>query len=657
MYNETSQSTAVVERGSDMAKAAISRRLPVGAEVQPDGGVHFRVFAPGRKRVAVVLEGNSLKGNADGGRGKSAASTTHELKAEERGYFSALVGEASVGSRYRFALDDESRAVPDPASRFQPEGVDGSSEVIDPTTYKWRDSKWKGITMPGQVIYEFHIGTFTPEGTWAAAAERLTSLVDIGVTTVEVMPVADFAGRFGWGYDGVDMFAPTRLYGRPDDFRSFVDHAHSLGLGVLLDVVYNHFGPTGAYAGMFTKDYFSKKHGTDWGEAINFDGENAHGVREFFISNAGYWIDEFHIDGLRLDAIHAIQDDSKDHVLAAVRRQVATAAKGRGTLVIAENEHQEAHVVRPADKGGFGHDGTWNDDFHHAARVAMTGHNESYYIDYQGTPQELISSITRGYLYQGQWNLRQSKFRGTASRGLPAQCFVNFLQNHDQVANSAKGLPAHALTSPGRFRAMTALFLLGPGTPMLFQGQEFAASAPFLYFADHEVKLAELVRNGREEYLRQFRSLTGPDSEKIFSDPCDPKTFERCKLDWRERETHTEAVALHKDLLRLRREDPIISAQRADHIAGAVLAPEAFLLRWLEDDGDDRLLLVNMGRDLPFRPPAEPLLAASEGRTWELQWSSEDPKYGGSGTAQLDTKDWYLPGHAAVLLRAVPMTS
>ncbi|HWB00355.1 MAG TPA: malto-oligosyltrehalose trehalohydrolase, partial [Pirellulales bacterium] len=596
----------------------ISRRLPVGAEVQPGGGVHFRVWAPRRRQLQVVF------GPEEGGGSEIAPL---QLAAEGNGYFSGLSAAATIGTRYRFRLDDEPLLYPDPASRLQPEGVHGRSEVVDPGRYRWRDADWQGVSIAGQVIYELHIGTFTPEGTWAAAAEKLHRLVEIGITVIEVMPVAEFHGRFGWGYDGVDLFAPTHLYGTPDAFRAFVDHAHSLGLGVILDVVYNHFGPIGCYVAAFSNDYFSTKHHTPWGQAINFDGDNCAAVREFFVGNAGYWIDEFHVDGLRLDAVQAIEDDSPDHILAAITRRVREAARGRSTIVVAENEYQQAWLAEPVESGGYGLDGMWNDDFHHTARVAMTGHNEYYYNDYHGTPQEMISAVTRGFLYQGQWNVRQQKHRGSPAGRLHGMNFVNFLQNHDQVANSASGLPAHFLTSPGRARAMTAVLLLAPGTPLLFQGQEFAASAPFLFFADFEVEMAELVRTGRQEGLREFRSLTGPDSKTMLADPCDIATFDRCKLDWSQRDRHEHAIALHTDLLRLRRDDTVFASQRADRIAGAVLSSEAYLLRYFGDDGDDRLLLVNMGRDLSFRPPAAPLLAAPRGRTWQLLWSSENPRY------------------------------
>jgi maltooligosyltrehalose trehalohydrolase len=527
----------------------------------------------------------------------------------------------------------------------------GPSEIIDPSEYTWADHDWQGVSLEGQIIYEMHIGTFTRQGTWEAAASELPALKETGITLLEIMPVAEFAGQFGWGYDGVDLYAPTRLYGRPDDFRSFVDRAHALGLGVILDVVYNHFGPTGNWAPLFAKAYNSQKHKTDWGDAMNFDGENAGPVREFVICNAGYWIGEFHLDGLRIDAVQAIVDDSSEHVLAAIARQVRLSARGRKTLVVAENDLQDAKLVRSPSEGGYGLDAVWNDDFHHAARVALTGHNEFYYGNYKGIPQELISAVKWGYLYQGQWNVRQEHRRGTTAWDIPSARFIIFLQNHDQVANSARGLRGHALTSPGRYRAMTALLLLAPGTPMLFQGQEFAASNPFLYFVDHEIDLAKLVREGRQEFLRQFESLSGPDAELSLIDPCDRQTFELCQLDLSERASHAEAYALHCDLIRLRREDKVFSAQRGDRIEGAVLGPEAFLLRFFGENNDDRLLFVNLGCDFIWSPMAEPLVAPPTGSDWTILWTSENPRYGGSGTGQLNTKFLRIPGHAAFVVK------
>jgi maltooligosyltrehalose trehalohydrolase len=621
-----------------MSKFAPDRRLPIGAELLPDGTVHFRVWAPRRRRVAVALDGGP----------------TVELQPQPGGYFAGNAT-AAAGARYRYRLDNDATPFPDPASRFQPDGPHGPSEVIDPTAFQWTDADWPGVQRDGQVFYELHLGTFTPEGTWAAAARELPRLKEVGVTIVEVMPVADFPGEFGWGYDGVDLFAPAHRYGRPDDMRNFVDQAHALGLGVILDVVYNHLGPDGNYLGQFSPTYFTDRYKTDWGSAINYDGPDAGPVREFFTANAAYWIGEYHLDGLRLDATQTIYDASPRNILADIGLAARGAAGKRSIVLVAENETQETKLVRPLEQGGYGLDMLWNDDFHHAARVALTGRAEAYYRDYQGSPQEFVSSAKYGYLYQGQWYKWQKKRRGSPTFGLPASAFVTFLENHDQISNSARGLRTHMLTSPGKHRAMTALLLLGPGTPLLFQGQEFGTSSPFLYFAHHKPDLSKLVRKGRAEYLKQFPRAADPAMVAELPDPGDRRTFERSRPDPAEREKNRHVMDLHRDLLRLRREEPAFRDPRVD---GAVLGPEAFVLRFFgaERGGpDDRLLVVNLGRDLHLHAAPEPLLAPPEGRRWETHWSSEDPRYGGSGTPPLDTADdnWHLPGQAAVVLTSV----
>jgi maltooligosyltrehalose trehalohydrolase len=638
------------------------RRLPVGAEPAPGGGVHFRVWAPRRARVELLLE--------EGG--------THLLAPEDGGYHAALVAGARVGSRYRFLLDGTERC-PDPASRFQPDGPHGPSEVVDPAGFPWTDDDWKGPPLDGQVLYEMHIGTFTPEGTWRAASRELAWLAELGITTLEVMPVATFPGRFGWGYDGVDLFAPTPLYGTPDDFRAFVNEAHRLGLAVILDVVYNHLGPDGNYLGHFAEEYFSREHETDWGLAPNFDGEARGPVREFFVANAVHWVSEYHLDGLRLDATQDVKDRSRPYILSAMRAAMHRAAQGRRTLVVGENEPQECWLLR-ATSGDIGGDAPvdmlWNDDWHHAAHVALTGQREAYYTDYLGSAQEFVSAARHGFLYQGQFYGWQQKRRGTSTAGIPARHFVHFLENHDQVANSARGLRMHQLSSPGRWRALTALLLLGPQTPMLFQGEEFASSAPFLYFADHEEPLAGQVRKGRAEFLAQFPSVSTPAVRDAIADPAAPDTFARCRLDHSERERHVDAVALHRDLLRLRRDDAVIARQgaRAAGVDGAILrGDDAFVLRMHGDDGDDRLLLVNLGATLRLDAAPEPLLAPPAGMRWSLAWSSNDPRYGGPGAAhpeadrRMQGEDartqgplkaqpvWHLPGECALLLTPVPL--
>ena len=614
-----------------------ARRLPIGAEYLGDGRTHVRVWAPDARRLEVVL---------------SSGDRTR-LGVEDGGYFSGLVA-AAPGDRYQFRLDDDERLYPDPSSRFQPEGPHGPSEIVDPSSFRWTDDDWRGVSIDGQVIYELHVGTFTRFGTWAAAAGELAELARLGVTIVEAMPIAEFDGRFGWGYDGVDLFAPSHLYGRPDDFRRFVDAAHGAGIGVILDVVYNHFGPSGNYLRAFSRHYFTDRHDNEWGDAINFDGDRSEAVREFFIANAGYWIDEFHLDGLRLDATQQIYDGSQDNILAAIGRRAREAAGGRSIVLVAENEPQDTRLVRRPGGGGFGLDALWNDDFHHSAMVAMTGRSEAYYSDTSGTPQEFISAAKYGYLFQGQYYHWQRHARGTPAWALRPAQFVVYLQNHDQVANSARGLRAHALTSPGRWRAMTAVLLLGPATPMLFQGQEFAASAPFLYFADHRGDLADAVRRGRREFLAQFPSIVDYVQRGALDAPDDPATFERCRLDLRERDTHREAYALHEDLLRLRRDDAAFAGGDVD---GAVLSPSAFVLRFFTPGHrDDRLLVVNLGADLVKTSFAEPLLAPAPGTGWALRWSSEDARYGGAGTPDrlpIDERT-RLPGESAIVLAPGP---
>lgn len=612
-----------------------SRSFPVGAEVRADG-THFRVWAPKSKQAAVELYGTA----------GTAVQQTAPLKAEKGGYFSGLVPGVTAGARYRYRLDHG--VYPDPVSRFQPEGPHGPSQVVQ-AKFAWTDGAWKGRAARDLVIYEMHLGTFTPEGTWNAAREQLPELAQLGITALEIMPIAEFPGKFGWGYDGVNLFAPTRLYGQPDDVRAFVDRAHELGIAVILDVVYNHLGPDGNYLTQFAPHYFSQK-ASEWGDAINFDDEYAAPVREFYIANAAYWIAEYHFDGLRLDATHQIFDTSERHILADIATAARRAGQGRQIYLVAENESQHTQLVRAQEKGGCGLDAIWNDDFHHSAMVAATGKAECYYIDYRGAPQEFISAAKYGFLYQGSWYGWQKKRRGTPAFDLLPQQFVVFLQNHDQLANTLLGLRLHQLTSPGRFRALTALSLLLPSTPMLFQGQEFCASSPFLYFADHHGELNPLIREGRKKFLSQFRTISAPDAEGLLDDPGSEKTFARSKLDLREREKNVAAYRLHADLLKLRREDPTLRG--AVKLDGAVLGPEAFVLRYFSSTGDDRLLIVNLGRELYFGPSPEPLLAPVEDRGWATAWSSDAPLYGGAGTPDLETDaNWILPGNAAVVLR------
>jgi maltooligosyltrehalose trehalohydrolase len=572
----------------------------------------------------------------------------YPLTAEPDGYFSGLLAGARPGARYKFRLDDEPDAWPDPASRWQPDGPHGESVVIDPATYRWRASNRTDLERRGLVISEIHIGTFTPEGTFAAAIDKLPLVAETGVNTLEIMPLHEFPGLFGWGYDGVDLWAPTRLYGTPDDFRRFVDAAHEHDLAVILDVVYNHLGPDGAYLKKFTSSYYTDRYVNDWGEAINFDGDESAGVREFFCENAAYWIDEFHLDGLRLDATQSLHDSGERHIIADITASARAAAPGRQLVIVAENEPQDADLVEK-----FGVDALWNDDWHHSARVALTGRREAYYTDYYGRPQEFLSMVRFGFLYQGQRYSWQKERRGTPSLALDATNFVCYLEDHDQIANSASGERLRQITDPAKLRAMTALLLLAPQTPMIFQGDEFGATSPFFYFADHSGELGEAVRNGRREFLAQFPSLATTQQEPPV--PNAPSTFERCKLDWSERDRHSAVRALYRDLLTLRKSDPAFSRQDRNMLAGAVLSDDAFLLRWLNGTPDERLLIVNLGSDLVLIQPNEPLLAPPRSSRWELLWSSEGPEYGGSGNAEVETADgqWQFAGHSTVVLKQV----
>ena len=619
------------------------RHYPIGAELIGENQTHFRVWAPKAWKVDVVLE------DAAGANPKFCP-----LTAEPAGYFSGAVN-ASAGECYRFRINDGENSYPDPASRFQPDGPHGSSCIVDPTKFRWNDAEWPGLKLNGQILYEMHIGTFTREGTWRAAAEQLAELARIGITVIEMMPVAEFPGRFGWGYDGVDLFAPSHLYGTPDDLRAFIDRAHSLGLGVILDVVYNHFGPDGNYLGVYSDDYLLREKGHEWGDVINFDGPNSGPVREFFITNGRSGIEEFHFDGFRFDATHAIRDQSEEYIIGAVGRAARKAAGSRSIILIAENDLQEARMSRPRNEGGDGLDGMWNDDLHHSAIVALTGQKVGYFSDYAGKPQEFISAAKYGFLYQGQALSWRKVLRGAPTFGTRAEAFVCFIENHDQIANTGPGDRPRFQTSPGCYRAITALLLLGPWTPLLFQGQEFGASSPFLFFADvGDASVRDGIRKGRAKLLAPFLSLSEEEALMRLPASDDPEAFSRCKLDFSEREKNRHIYDLHTDLLKLRREDFRFRQQSCGGIDGAVLAPASFVLRYFSERNDDRLVLVNLGERQVLHPASEPLLAPPPGSKWETLWSSDSPGYrGADGVATGTPEQWILPAESAVVLRPV----
>ena len=504
----------------------------LGALVEP-GGVRFRVWAPAADRAGVVLSDRTVPLNPAGD-----------------GYHEAFVGGAAAGDRYRIALDPGSGPAtpfPDPASRHQPEGVHGPSEVVDPGAFQWTDDEWTPPAPRDLVVYELHVGAFTPGGTFDGARERLPYLADLGVTAVELMPLADFPGERGWGYDGAALYAPAHAYGRPDDLRRLVDAAHAEGLAVLLDVVYNHLGPDGAYVAAFGP-VFTAKHETPWGQAMNLDDDGARGVRDLFLDNARHWLEEYHVDGFRLDATHALVDDSDPHFLQELSAFVDGLTPPR--LLIAEDHRNDARLVTPRGRGGYGLDAVWADDLHHQVRNVVAGDTEGYYADFADTTaSEIAETLRRGWFYDGRPTKRTGEARGTSAEGVGREQCVVCIQNHDQVGNRPTGARLNHEVSPAAFRAATALLLVVPETPLLFMGQEWAASAPFPFFSDHNDELGPLVTAGRK---REFEDFAGFEGE--VPDPQAEATFRSAVLDWSERDTpdHAHTLALTRVLLALR---------------------------------------------------------------------------------------------------------
>lgn len=529
--------------------------MPFGASVLEGGGVWFALWAPGVDQV--VLEH---------GAGNAAASLPMARDAD--GWHQLVLPQAQAGDSYCYRLPDGLR-VPDPASRFNPGDVHGASQVIDPRAYAWRHGAWRGRPWEEAVIYELHVGTFTPEGTFAAAQQRLAALAELGITAVELMPLADFPGRRNWGYDGVLQFAPDASYGTPDALKALVDTAHGLGLMMLIDVVYNHFGPEGNYLHAYCPQFFNPAHQTLWGAAINYDGAASRTVRDFFIHNALYWVEEFHFDGLRLDAIHAIRDDSGHHIVLEICEALhAGPGRERQVHVVLENDANQAAFLARDGKGvPLAGTAQLNDDLHHAVHVLATGETDGYYTDYADAPlAQFARALAQGFIYQGQ----PSPFRGGEPRGepcthLPLTAFVSFLQSHDQVGNRAFGERIHALGDAALVRAACACVLLSPHTPMLFMGEEFAASTPFHYFCDFGPALAQAVSRGRREEFGRFAAFASEAAQARIPDPNAESTFLASKLHWEERDAqpHTAWLAEVRQLLALRqrRLAPWLSAQ------------------------------------------------------------------------------------------------
>ncbi|HEX7813477.1 MAG TPA: malto-oligosyltrehalose trehalohydrolase [Burkholderiales bacterium] len=560
-------------------------RMPFGAECGGDGGVRFRLWAPDAQTVHLDL-------------GQQYQRARLPMQRDADGWHTIRVPDVAAGARYLFRIDDRI-SVPDPASRHNPEDIHAASAVVDPEAFDWPDADWRGRPWEEAVIYELHVGTFTPEGTFAAAVERLDYLVELGVTAIEIMPVADFPGRRGWGYDGVLPFAPDAAYGTPADLKRLVAEAHARNLMAILDVVYNHFGPEGAYLHEFASAFFNPAHATPWGAAINFDGDRSAVVRDFFIHNALYWLEEFHFDGLRLDAIQAIADDSGRHVVSDVAAAIrAGPGRDRHVHLILENESNQASFLSrhggsaPAHSHPAHANAQWNDDFHHALHVLATGEQSGYYTDYAEQPLWYLGrALAEGFGYQGEPSrFRRGQPRGEKSNELPSTAFINYTQSHDQVGNRALGERIAHLAPARILRLGVVSLLLSPGIPMLFMGEEFAASTPFLFFCDFGPDLAVKVREGRRREFAEFGHAGD------LPDPNDPATFAACKLRWDEigSPDHEEWLALYRNLLAIR--------QRAvvPHLAGphhrgrfAVIDDSRLTVDWLLGDGTPLALRAN----------------------------------------------------------------
>ncbi|MBA4142009.1 MAG: malto-oligosyltrehalose trehalohydrolase [Nitrosospira sp.] len=572
--------------------------MPYGAEIT-EQDVRFRLWAPSCEQVGLCLAK---------GRGERVL----PMNACGGGWFELISSEAGAGTRYRFEVNDGLR-VPDPASRFNPEDVHGASEVINPAEFAWQDGAWRGRPWEEAVIYELHVGTFSPEGTFAGVMARLDYLVELGVTAIELMPVADFPGARNWGYDGVLPYAPDSRYGRPHDLKTLVQAAHSKGLMVLLDVVYNHFGPEGNYLYVYAKKFFTEHHHTPWGAAINFDGADSRDVREFFIHNALYWLQEYHLDGLRLDAVHAIVDDSEPHILAELAERVYAGVSGeREVHLILENDINTARYL-----GRGKYVAQWNDDIHHALHVLATDERDGYYMDYADEPiRHLGRCLAEGFAYQGE----VSAYRGHAARGepsanLPPQAFVSFLQSHDQTGNRAFGERITHIGSEPAVRAATAVYLLAPSIPMLFMGEEFAAKSPFQFFCDFGEELREAVTQGRR---REFAKFTRFSNLGAIPDPNAAETFLASKIDWDSlhNDAHARWLAYYRGLLKLRREVivPRLPGMEGRSARFEVLAPGGLRVQWKLGDGSTLWLLANFSRESirTALPAGQTVFASSE---------------------------------------------
>ncbi len=568
-----------------------AHEMPFGAHLLEQGGTRFRIWAPSVLRAELLLGVSSQQ--------------RHAMRSLEPGWHEVEVPEASAGARYRFILqmrDGATWSVPDPASRFNPDGVHAASAVVEPRAHAWRETSWRGRPWTDAMLYELHVGTFTPQGTYGAATDRLPELAELGVTALQIMPLAAFPGMRNWGYDGVLPFAPASCYGMPDELKAFIDAAHGLGLMVLLDVVYNHFGPDGNYLHAYCPEFFNSAHRTPWGAAINFDGPMSRTVRDFFVHNALYWITEYRFDGLRLDAVHAIHDSTRPDIVGEIGQALrAGPGRDRHVHLVLENNRNEAHYLE-RDASGRPLEATaqWDDDVHHALHVILSGEHDGYYADYAAAPlARLGRALAEGFAYQGEHSAFRGKARGSRSAHLPPDAFVGFLQNHDMVGNRAFGGRIDTFAEPRYLEAAYVCVLLTPLVPMLFMGEEFAASTPFLYFCDFGPDLAEAVASGRRREFKRFAAFAADEVWARIPDPNDPSTFAASKLDWSERcrSPHRERLALVRELLALRRLQLSPFLTNLTHGGRYRIEDSMVRLSWDLGDGTAWRVLAHFGLD------------------------------------------------------------
>lgn len=612
--------------------------MPFGAECRDDGSVRFHLWAPAARRVELCLDRSNDTSNPDSE--TSSAKLRFPLNPRDNGWFELVTDAAKPGNRYRFQIDD-AQEIPDPASRFQPQDVHGPSEVIDPAAFDWQDESWHGRPWEDAVIYELHVGAFTPPGTFSAVRGRLDYLAELGITALELMPVADFPGRRNWGYDGVLPFAPDSTYGRPDDLKQLVQAAHTLGIMVLLDVVYNHFGPEGNYLNSYAPQFSTDRHHTPWGNGINFDGPQSRVVRDFFIHNALYWLTEYHLDGLRLDAVHAIADDSTPDVLTELADTVRSSlAPDRHIHLILENDRNQARYLQRTDRcRPRTYTAQWNDDIHHALHVLITGEKDAYYSDYSQQPlNQLGRCLVAGFAYQGEASaFRDGQSRGEPTDNLPPTAFISFLQNHDQIGNRAFGERITKLADPRAVRAAAAILLLAPSVPMIFMGEEFGAETPFLFFCDFEKDLAAAVTAGRRAEFDKFPLFRNPADRERIPDPNAPATFEASRLNWNAiaQPQHEKWLRFYSRLMKLRYEHivPHLSAPCGLKAKYELQGDRGLSAHWKFADKSELTLLANLGNEplTGLTPPPLPAIYASEGSvdslkhgtlpSWSVLWS------------------------------------